>query len=147
MPGAEHLPADARSNCTKSPGRRRNQQSRPLHGRQPAECRLPCKAAAQRQRHSPCKGGGNYSRKSRSALTSATSICAFCRRPEWSQFMACQRVNWSSTHIPDCREPLPDLPLPPKGRCASAPDVELFTDTMPAETRSRKRSAQVALVV
>ena len=46
--------------------------------------------------------------------------------------MACQRVNWSSTHRPDCRDPLPDRPLPPKGRWASAPDVELFTDTIPA---------------
>ena len=43
--------------------------------------------------------------------------------------------------MPDWRLPLPDLPLPPKGRCASAPDVELFTDTMPAVTRARKRNA------
>ena len=28
--------------------------------------------------------------------------------------------------MPDCREPLPDLPLPPNGRCASAPEVELL---------------------
>ncbi|MEV0721113.1 hypothetical protein AB0H87_41870, partial [Asanoa sp. NPDC050611] len=31
-------------------------------------------------------------------------------------------VNWSSTHTPDWREPLPDRPLPPNGRWASAPD-------------------------
>ena len=43
--------------------------------------------------------------------------------------------------MPDCREPLPLLPLPPNGRWASAPDVELFTLTMPAVTRSRNRNA------
>jgi hypothetical protein len=43
--------------------------------------------------------------------------------------------------MPDWRDPLPDLPLPPKGRCASAPEVELLTDTMPALMRSRKRNA------
>ena len=43
--------------------------------------------------------------------------------------------------MPDCREPFPDLPFPPKGRCASAPLVELFTETIPALTRSRKRNA------
>ena len=43
--------------------------------------------------------------------------------------------------MPDWREPLPDLPLPPNGRCASAPEVELLTDTIPAVTRSRKRNA------
>ena len=43
--------------------------------------------------------------------------------------------------MPDWRAPLPDLPLPPKGRCASAPDVELLTDTIPAVTRSRKWKA------
>ena len=41
------------------------------------------------------------------------------------------------THMPDWREPLPDLPLPPKGRWASAPLVELLTLTMPALMRSR----------
>ena len=49
--------------------------------------------------------------------------------------------------MPDWREPLPDLPFPPKGRCASAPDVELLTLTMPAEMRSRKRKACFGLVV
>ena len=49
--------------------------------------------------------------------------------------------------MPDWRLPLPDLPLPPKGRWASAPEVELFTDTMPAEQRSRKRKACSARVV
>ena len=49
--------------------------------------------------------------------------------------------------MPDWREPLPDLPLPPKGRCASAPDVELLIDTMPALICSRKRNAWVGLVV
>ena len=34
--------------------------------------------------------------------------------------------------MPDWREPFPDLPFPPKGRCASAPLVELFTETIPA---------------
>jgi hypothetical protein len=56
-------------------------------------------------------------------------------------------VNWSSTQTPDWREPLPDFPLPPNGRCASAPEVELFTDTMPAVICSRKRSACSADVV
>src|SRR5438132_1535170 len=42
--------------------------------------------------------------------------------------------------MPAWRLPFPDLPLPPKGRCASAPDVELFTDTIPAEMRSRNRN-------
>jgi hypothetical protein len=56
-------------------------------------------------------------------------------------------VNWSSTQIPDWREPLPDLPLPPNGRCASAPEVELLTETMPAVIRSRKRNAFVPDVV
>ena len=57
--------------------------------------------------------------------------------------MDCQRVNWSSTHTPDCREPLPLLPLPPNGRCAYAPEVELLTLTMPAEMprRNAKTSA------
>jgi hypothetical protein len=27
-------------------------------------------------------------------------------------------VTWSSTQMPDWREPLPDLPLPPNGRWA-----------------------------
>ena len=49
--------------------------------------------------------------------------------------------------MPDWREPLPDLPLPPKGRCASAPEVELLTETMPALTRSRKRRACSGLFV
>ena len=56
--------------------------------------------------------------------------------------MACHFVNWSSTHTPDWREPLPLAPLPPNGRCASAPLVELFTLTMPAEMRSRNRKAE-----
>jgi hypothetical protein len=43
--------------------------------------------------------------------------------------------------MPDWREPLPLLPLPPKGRCASAPEVELLTLSIPALTRSRKRNA------
>ena len=45
------------------------------------------------------------------------------------------------TQMPDWREPFPDLPLPPKGRCASAPEVELFTLSMPALTARRKRNA------
>src|SRR5215208_839337 len=57
--------------------------------------------------------------------------------------MLCQRVNWSSTQMPDWREPLPDLPLPPNGRWASAPEVELLIDTIPALIRSRKRKACV----
>ena len=32
-------------------------------------------------------------------------------------------MNWSITQIPESRPPLPDLPLPPKGRWASAPLV------------------------
>ena len=60
---------------------------------------------------------------------------------------ACQRVNWSSTQMPDCREPLPDLPLPPKGRWASAPEVELLIDTMPAPILSRKVNASFGSVV
>ena len=43
--------------------------------------------------------------------------------------------------MPDCRDPLPDLPLPPNGRCASAPDVELLTLTMPALIPRRNRNA------
>src|SRR4029453_6682843 len=82
----------------------------------------------------------SVSRNDGSADTSATSICAFCSRPEECQFIACQRVNWSSTHTPDCRAPLPLRPLPPNGRWASAPVVELFTLTMPAEMRSRNRN-------
>ncbi|MGA5730229.1 hypothetical protein ACPCI1_16500 [Streptomyces seoulensis] len=38
--------------------------------------------------------------------------------------MDCHLVNWSSTHMPDCLLPFPDFPFPPKGRWASAPDVE-----------------------
>src|SRR2546423_913 len=34
--------------------------------------------------------------------------------------------------------PVPVLPLPPNGRCASAPDVELLTLSMPALTPRRK---------
>jgi hypothetical protein len=49
--------------------------------------------------------------------------------------------------MPDCREPLPDLPLPPNGRCASAPEVELLIDVMPALTRSAKRKALTGSVV
>ena len=49
--------------------------------------------------------------------------------------------------MPDWREPLPLRPLPPKGRCASAPDVELFTLTMPAATRSRNRNTLSGSVV
>ena len=49
--------------------------------------------------------------------------------------------------MPDWREPLPDLPLPPNGRCASAPEVELLTDTMPAVIRSRNLKAFVPEVV
>ena len=50
---------------------------------------------------------------------------------------------------PDARlpEPLPLLPLPPNGRCASAPDVELFTLTMPAPMPCRNRNADVGFVV
>jgi len=50
-------------------------------------------------------------------------------------------VNWSSTQIPDWREPFPLFPLPPNGRCASAPEVELFTLTIPAPTPDRNRKA------
>ena len=81
------------------------------------------------------------------AGSAATSICAFWSRPAKSQFIDCQRVNWSSTQMPDWREPLPDLPLPPNGRWASAPDVELLIETMPAPIRSRKRNACVGDVV
>jgi hypothetical protein len=56
-------------------------------------------------------------------------------------------VNWSSTQTPDWREPLPDLPLPPNGRCASAPLVELLTLTIPAVMRSLKRKACLGFVV
>ena len=49
--------------------------------------------------------------------------------------------------MPDWRAPLPDLPLPPKGRCASAPDVELLTLTMPAPTRPRNSNALAGSVV
>src|SRR4051812_50171407 len=75
-----------------------------------------------------------------SAGSSTRSIWAFWSLPAKSQFIDCQRVNWSSTQMPDWREPLPDLPLPPKGRCASAPEVELLTETMPAEMRPRERN-------
>ena len=50
-------------------------------------------------------------------------------------------MNWSSTHTPDWRLPFPERPLPPNGRCASAPDVELLTDSIPALTPERKRNA------
>ena len=56
-------------------------------------------------------------------------------------------MNWSSTHTPDCREPFPERPLPPNGRWASAPDVELLTLTIPALTRSRNRNACAGSVV
>ena len=49
--------------------------------------------------------------------------------------------------MPDWREPLPDLPLPPNGRWASAPEVELLTYTMPALMRSRNLKAFVPVVV
>ncbi len=61
--------------------------------------------------------------------------------------MDCQRVNWSSTQMPDCRLPFPDLPLPPNGRCASAPEVELLTLTIPAEIPRRNANASVGSVV
>ena len=48
--------------------------------------------------------------------------------------------------MPDWREPFPDFPLPPKGRWASAPDVELLIEIIPAPQRSRKRKACVGLV-
>ena len=53
-------------------------------------------------------------------------------------------MNWSSTQTPDCRDPLPDFPFPPNGRCASAPEVELLTLTMPAEMPRLKRNASAA---
>ncbi len=43
--------------------------------------------------------------------------------------------------MPDWRLPLPDRPFPPNGRCASAPDVELLTLTMPALMPCRNRNA------
>ena len=50
--------------------------------------------------------------------------------------------------MPDWREPLPDLPLPPNGRCASAPEVELLIETMPgadalAEAEGVRRRGRV----
>lgn len=42
--------------------------------------------------------------------------------------------------MPLCLLPLPDLPFPPNGRWASAPEVELLTLTMPADTPSRNRN-------
>ena len=75
------------------------------------------------------------------------SIWAFWSLPAKSQFIDCQRVNWSSTQMPERRLPLPLLPLPPKGRWASAPLVELLTESIPAPLRSLKRSACVASVV
>ena len=49
--------------------------------------------------------------------------------------------------MPLWREPLPLLPLPPNGRCASAPDVELLTLTIPALTPSRNRHTDCGSVV
>ncbi len=49
--------------------------------------------------------------------------------------------------MPLCRDPLPDLPLPPNGRCASAPEVELFTLTIPAEMPCANRNALFGSVV
>jgi hypothetical protein len=43
--------------------------------------------------------------------------------------------------MPDWRLPLPERPLPPNGRWASAPEVELLTLTIPADTPERKRKA------
>lgn len=40
-----------------------------------------------------------------------------------------------------------ERPLPPNGRCASAPDVELFTLTMPARMPRRNRNALRGSVV
>ena len=45
--------------------------------------------------------------------------------------------------MPDWREPLPDLPLPPNGRCASAPEVELLTLTIPAQMPRAERERLV----
>ena len=42
-------------------------------------------------------------------MISATSFCAFCSRPEQSQFIACHPVNWSSTQMPSGRLLLPDV--------------------------------------
>ncbi len=61
--------------------------------------------------------------------------------------MDCQRVICSSTQTPDCRLPLPDLPLPPNGRCASAPDVELLTLTIPAPMPRRNRNTDCGSLV
>jgi hypothetical protein len=39
------------------------------------------------------------------------------------------------------------LPLPPNGKCASAPEVELLIETMPALILSRKVNASLGSVV
>ena len=51
--------------------------------------------------------------------------------------MACHRVNWSSTQIPDWREPLPTLAVAAERQVGLGPATSSCSrDSMPAETRS-----------
>src|SRR5262249_42184889 len=75
------------------------------------------------------------------AAPSAAAVCAFRGLPASIQLRRSPRVQRSRAQMPAWRAPLPDLPLPPNGRWASAPEVELFTLTMPALTRRRNSNA------